>query len=224
MKKIIIILTVIIAGLVAIQLTGCTSIDKQVFKARQVFDKYPNEAAKYCGDKFPVADSTISTTTDTVKGKLTDYSPVILNLSSGLDSAKNIINQKQTNITDQAGQLAFSNGQLAKATLIIAEISARLNKLQAKYKPCGVDTIKSTYTKLRANTAKIDALTFQLIQASADKEKSQKDLEVKMAQSAYRLLIIIILSGVIGIYCAWKVYRFFTGGAVSGLIGGVFKG
>ena len=219
MKKIIAISTRILTCLLIIYLTGCSSANKQIFKARQVFDKYPGAAATYCGDKFPVADSVIRSTTDTVKGKSQDYGPVILSLSTGLDSAKNIIGQKQTNISSLAGQLAFSNGQLAKANAIIVEISASFNDLRAKYKPCGVDTIKSTSVVIRSNTAKIDELTVQLLQANTDKEKLQNTLATKTSESSHRFLMIVALWIIIGGYCTWKVYRFFTGGAVTGFIG-----
>lgn len=37
-------------------LTGCVSVDKQILKARKVFDQYPNEAAKYCGESFKIKE------------------------------------------------------------------------------------------------------------------------------------------------------------------------
>lgn len=37
-------------------LTGCVSVDKQILKARKIFDQYPNEAAKYCGESFKIKE------------------------------------------------------------------------------------------------------------------------------------------------------------------------
>src|ERR1700731_483043 len=112
-------LFLLIIGTVA----GCSSVNRKVFKARQIFDEYPNEAAKYCGDKFPVADSIITTRSDTTKGKEVNYKPALMNLELLLDSAKEILNQKQYKITDLAEQLNFTKGQLSKANTLINNLS-----------------------------------------------------------------------------------------------------
>ena len=196
---------------------GCSSIDQQVFKARQTFDKYPNEAAKYCGDKFPVADSTISVKIDTVKGKTIDYTPALANLQTMLDSAKTVLYQKQSNLTGMAGQLSFTKTQLGKADVLINNLTAQIASLKSSYKPCQVDTIRSTYTKIRSNIAKIMALTAQIVADDQDKQKSQNALQDEKTTAAHRLYLIIGLCLLITTYFGIKVYKFFIGGAIAGI-------
>ncbi|MFI5138214.1 MAG: hypothetical protein ACHQIM_10330 [Sphingobacteriales bacterium] len=200
--------------LLAFSLAGCASIDRQVFKARQIFDKYPNEAAKYCGDKFPVADSTVSIKTDTIKGKAIDYTPALNSLQMLLDSAKGIAAQKQSKVTGLAGQLSFANTQLSNANRIINSLSVQICTIKAGYKPCGVDTIRSAYTTIRSNTAKITALTDQIVQDGQDKAKMQNNLQYETTTAAHRLYWIIGLSLLIASYFAVKIYTFFSGGAI----------
>lgn len=193
---------------------GCSSVNREVFKARQIFDKYPNEAAKYCGDKFPVADSTITVKSDTVKGKEVNYKPELTSLELLLDSAKEILDQKQYKITDLAEQLSFTRGQLNKANSLINNLSVQLSSIKANYKPCAVDTIKNTITKIRTNTAKILALTAQTVEDSQDKEKLQKALHDEDARSLHRLYWIIGLCLLIAAYFGIKIYGFFSGGGI----------
>jgi DNA repair ATPase RecN len=199
-------LFLLIIGTVA----GCSSVKREVFKARQIFDKYPNEAAKYCGDKFPVADSTISVKSDTAKGKEVNYKPAFTNLELLLDSAKEILDQKQYKITDLAQQLNFTKGQLSKAN----NLSVQLSNIKANYKPCGVDTIKNTITKIRANAAKILTLTAQTVQDGQDKEKLQKALQDENTKSLRRLYWVIGLCLLIAAYFGIKIYGFFSGGGI----------
>jgi hypothetical protein len=212
MKKYLLLLVVCI-------ITGCSSVDRQVFKARQIFDKYPNEAAKYCGDKFPVADSTISVKSDTARGKEVNYKPALTNLEMLLDSAKEIVDQKQYKITDLVGQLNFTKGQLNKANNFINSLSVQLSGIKAIYNPCGVDTIKTTFTKIRTNTAKVIALTTQIADDGQDKEKLQKALQDENTKSIHRLYWIIALCLLIAIYLGAKIYGFFSGG---GIVSSVF--
>ena len=207
MKKIIILFTVIV-------LAACSSADKQVFKARQIFDKYPNEAAKYCGDKFPVTDSVISIKTDTSKGKTIDYRPALINLETLLDSAKTILDQKQNTLTDVSGQLSYTKSQLNEAYNLINNLTRQIDSLKANYKPCGVDTIKSTYTELRSNTAKIIALTTQIAADEQEKKTFQETLQGEKIKSAHRLYLLIGLCLLITVYFMIKVYRFFSGGQI----------
>jgi hypothetical protein len=197
---------------------GCTSADKQIFKARQIFDKYPNEAAKYCGEKFPVADSTISIKIDTVRGKTIDYAPVIAGIETLLDSAKETVNRKQSTVTDLSGQLSFTKIQLSKANNLINNLVAQINDVKTNYKPCGIDTIKSTYIKTRANTAKILALTAQVVQRSQDQEKLQNALKVETKSSTHRLYWIIGLFLLIVAYWGFKAYKLLAGGAIAGKV------
>jgi hypothetical protein len=203
-------LFLLIMGTVA----GCSSVNREVFKARQIFDKYPNEAAKYCGDKFPVSDSTITVKSDTVKGKEVNYKPELTNLELLLDSAKEILDQKQYKITDLAEQLSFTRRQLNKANSFINSLSVQLSSIKANYKPCGVDTIKNTITKIRANTAKILTLTAQTVQDGQDKEKLQKALQDENTKSLHRLYWIIGLCLLIAAYFGIKIYGFFSGGGI----------
>jgi hypothetical protein len=198
---------------------GCSSVNRKVFRARQIFDKYPNEGAKYCGDRFPVADSTISVKSDTIKGEEVNYKPALMNLELLLDSAKEILSQKQYKITDLAGQLSFTRGLLSKANSLVSNLSVQLGNIKANYKPCGIDTIKSTITKVRANTAKILTLTAQTIQDGQDKEKLQKALQDENAKSLHRLYWIIGLCLLIAAYFGIKIYGFFSGG---GIVSSVF--
>ena len=200
-------------------IAGCSSVNQQVFKARQTFDKYPNEAAKYCGDKFPVTDSTISTTIDTIKGKEVNYKPVLVNLEILLDSAKEIVNQKQFKIADLGGQLNFSKVQLSKANELINSLSYQISSIKANYKPCGVDTIKSTFTKIRTNTAKVIALTTQIAEEGEEKEKLQKALQDENTKSLHRLYWIAGLCLLITAYLGIKIYKLFSGG---GIISSIF--
>jgi hypothetical protein len=195
-------------------IAGCSSVNQQVFKARQIFDKYPNEAAKYCGDKFPVTDSIISAKTDTIKGKEVNYKPALVNLELLLDSAKEIVNQKQNKITDLAGQLNFSKVQLSKANSLINSLSEQISSIKASYKPCEVDTIKSTFTKIRTNTAKVIALTTQIAEEGEEKEKLQKTLQDENTKSLHRLYWIIGLCLLIVAQFAIKIYGFFSGGGI----------
>jgi hypothetical protein len=198
---------------------GCSSVNRKVFKARQIFDEYPNEAAKYCGDNFPVSDSTINIKSDTIKGKEVNYKPALMNLELLLDSAKEILDQKQYKITDLAQQLNFTKVQLSKANNLINNLSVQLGNIKANYKPCGVDTIKNTITKIRANTAKILTLTAQTVQDGLDKEKLQKALQDESTKSLHRLYWIIGLCLLIATYFGIKIYGFFSGG---GIVGSVF--
>jgi len=204
--------------LLAISLASCASVDRQVFKARQIFDKYPNEAAKYCGDKFPVADSIVSIKNDTIKGKVVDYTPALNSMQLLLDSAKGIVAQKQNKINGLAGQLSFANAQLNNANRIINNLSAQISAIKAGYKPCGVDTIKSTYTTIRSNTAKITALTDQIVQNGQDKSKMLITLRDETTTAAHRLYWIIGLCLLIASYFAVKIYKFFSGGAIVGAL------
>jgi hypothetical protein len=195
---------------------GCGSAEKQVFRARQIFDKYPVEAAKYCGDKFPVTDSIIRIKADTLKGKMIDYRPQIESLTSGLDSANQLLALKQSSLAGTTRQLALSKA-------LIDKLSARLQALQRSYQPCVADTIKSTIVKIRNNTAKIDALTLQLMQSSAENGKLVADMGNKTAIARRRLWTIIGLYTLIAGYLGWKVYRFFCGGAVAGMLSKFFR-
>ncbi|HEY4326152.1 MAG TPA: hypothetical protein VGN20_19350 [Mucilaginibacter sp.] len=207
MKKILLSLTVCIAA-------GCSSADKEVFKARQIFDKYPNEAAKYCGDKFPVADSTISTKTDTIKGAVINYRPALVDLELLLDSAKDVLNQKQEKLTDLNGQFNFAKMQLGKANDLINILSGQIDGIQTSYKPCGVDTIKNTVIKTRDNTARISALTTQIMMDGRDKENMQNTLKNESTKSSHRLYWIIGLTIFVIVYFGIKVYKFLTGGTI----------
>jgi len=218
MKKIYLILLMLASAILALLLTGCSSANKEVFKARQIFDKYPNEAAKYCGDKFPVADSTVSIKSDTIRGKTIDYSPAITSFKLLLDSAKEITDEKQSKVTDLAGQLSFSRLQLSKANDIIDKLSLQIKSIKLTYKPCETDTITNTYTKTRANTAKILALTEQITTDSQDKEKLQKILRDETAKSNCRLYWIVILCLIITAYFGVKLYKLFGSGAFLGTI------
>jgi hypothetical protein len=200
-------------------LAGCASADRQVFKARQTFDKYPNEAAKYCGDRFPVADSILTFNIDSSKGKTIDYTPALINLETMLDSAKTILNQKQTALTDLNSQLTFNKVQLEKANKLVDNLTITISSLKAGYKPCGVDTVKSTYTKLRTNTAKVMALTAQILEDGKNKQNLENSLQSEESRSAHRLYFLIGIVLLMVIYLAFKVYKFFTGG---GLISGIF--
>ncbi len=210
MKKII---SLIMIGAIS----GCVSVEKQVFKARQIFDKYPNEAAKYCGDTFPVADSTVSVKVDTGKSKTIDYTPALINLETMLDSAKKILDEKQGNLTSANSQLSFTNTQLEKAHTLISNLTIQIACLRSSYKPCGVDTIKSTYTKIRSNTAKIMALTAEIVAQDQEKEKFQNTLEVEEAESAHRLYLLIGLCLLIAAYLGMKVFGLFSGGGIVGI-------
>jgi len=198
-------------------ISGCASVDKQVFKARQIFDKYPNEAAKYCGDTFPVADSTVSVKVDTGKSKTIDYTPALINLETMLDSAKKILDEKQGNLTSANSQLSFTNTQLEKAHTLISNLTIQIAGLRSSYKPCGVDTIKSTYTKIRSNTAKIMALTAEIVAQDQEKEKFQNTLQVEEAESAHRLYLLIGLCLLIAAYLGVKIYGLFSGGGIVGI-------
>jgi len=200
-------------------ITGCSSVNRQIFRARQVFDKYPNEAAKYCGDKFPVADSTISIKSDTVKGTEVDYRPALVNLETLLDSAKQVLDQKQDKLTGLALQLSFAKAQLIKANGFITNLSEQINSIKAGYKPCGVDTIKNTFTKIRANTAKIEALTGQLVLDGQEKQKLQKVLQLENTASLHRLYWIVGLCLLIAVYLGINIYKFISGGTI---ISGIF--
>jgi hypothetical protein len=213
MKKRLLILT-------ACLFTGCSSVDKQIFKARQIFDKYPNEAAKYCGDTFPVADSILSIRVDSSKGKIIDYTPALISLENMLDSADAILSQKQTALTDLTGQLMFTKSQLSNAGKVVTDLTITINNLKTSYKPCGVDTIKSTYTEIRVNTAKVMALTAQVVNDGKDKQNLQNTLQTEKTQSAHRLYFLIGLFLLIAVYLAFKVYKFFVGG---GLISGILR-
>jgi hypothetical protein len=208
----------LITAVAVLFLTGCASMDKQVFKARQIFDRYPNEAAKYCGDKFPVADSIVSLKHDTIRGKVIDYTPAINGFNLLLDSAKEITDLKQSKVTDLAGQLSFSKLQLSKANSLISDLSTQLKRFKAAYKPCETDTITNTYTKTRENTAKVFALTAQIAEDSQDKQKLQKVLQSETARSARRFYWIIVLCLIITAYFGIKAYRLFGGGAFLGTI------
>ncbi|HEY2583052.1 MAG TPA: hypothetical protein VGI43_14660 [Mucilaginibacter sp.] len=207
MKKILLLL-------IASIITGCSSVDRQVFKARQIFDKYPNEAAKYCGDKFPPADSTVSIKTDTIKGVEINYRSAFVGLELLLDSAKEVLSQKQNKLTDLGGQLSFARMQLGKANSLISNLTAQVNSIQANYKPCWVDTIKNTFIKTRANTAKIIALTNQVTKDSQDKGNLQSKLNDENAKSLHRLYWIIGLCLFIAVYFGVKAYKFLTGGTI----------
>jgi hypothetical protein len=207
MKKILLLL-------IASIITGCSSVDRQVFKARQVFDKYPNEAAKYCGDKFPPADSTVSIKIDTIKGVEINYRPALVSLELLLDSAKEVLSQKQAKLTNLDGQLNFARMQLGKANSLINNLLAQINSIQANYNPCGVDTIKDIFIKTRINTAKIIALTNQVAKDGQDKEKLQNTLTIENIKSLHRLYWIIGLCLFIVVYFGVKIYKFLTGGAI----------
>lgn len=193
---------------------GCASADKQIFKARQTFDKYPNEAAKYCGDTFPVADSTISVKIDTGKGKIIDYTPALVNLETMLDSARAVLNQKQGSLTSASGQLSFTKTQLGRANSLIDNLTQQISSLKSGYKPCAMDTIKSTYIKIRSNTAKIMALTAEIVAQDQDKTKALKSLNTAEEKSMHRLLLLIGLCLLIAGYFGVKIYGFFSGGGI----------
>ncbi len=212
MKKIPLILTICLFA-------ACASVERQVFKARQIFDKYPNEAAKYCGDKFPAADSILTIRVDSSKGKIIDYTPVLVSLENMLDSVNAILSQKQTALTDLTGQLTFTKAQLSNAGKLIGDLTVGINNLKTSYKPCGVDTVKSTYTEIRVNTAKVMALTAQVIVDGKDKQKLQTTLQTEQTQSAHRLYFLIGIILLIVVYLAYNVYKFFVGGGViSGIL------
>lgn len=205
-------------------LLGCSSVDKQIFKATQTFDKYPNEAAIYCGNKFPVADSLVNERIDTIKGKEIDLRPALVNLEQLVDSAKSVIDEKQGKITDMAGQLSFAQSQLGKEKVIIIKLISKIDSLKSSAKPCGVDTIKNTVEKIRANTAKIMALTAQTVQDGQDKEKLQQQLTDAEAIALHRLYWLIGIGLVIAAYFGIKIYSFFSGGAIVNVVSTVENG
>jgi hypothetical protein len=212
MKKLLLILA-------ACLFAGCSSVDRQVFKARQIFDKYPNEAAKYCGDKFPANDSILTIRIDSSKGKIIDYTPALISLERMLDSANAILSQKQTTLTDLTGQLTFTKAKLTNAGKLIDDLTINVNNLKTSYKPCGVDTIKSASTEIRTNTAKVMALTAQIVDDDKGKQNLQNALQTEQTKSAHRLYFLIGIILVIAIYLAYKIYKFFVGGVlISGIM------
>ena len=112
----------------------------------------------------------------------------------------------------------FTKSQLSNAGKLVTDLTINLNSLKASYKPCAVDTIKNTYTEIRTNTAKVMALTAQIVDDGKSKETLENALQTEKAQSAHRLYFLIGLVLLIAVYLAYKVYQFFVGG---GLVGGI---
>ena len=100
------------------------------------------------------------------------------------------------------------------------DLTVKILRLKASYRPCGVDTVKKDYTEIRINTAKVMALTAQLVSDGKTKENLQKSLQTAKSQSAHRLYFLIGLILVIVIYLVFRIYEFFAGGGlISGLLG-----
>lgn len=193
MKKIALLLLLIIAFIIFLIVSGCNTYQKRLNQFNTFADQNKPALAAKCTEYFPVTEHQGAVSIDSIhKANNTNYQSTIDSLKNDADLWK----QKAQKDTAKSNPCApMAKGYLST----INSLTAKIDVLQNKYRPCKSDTIFKTQTVYQVDNAALAVVNNSLKVATDSIVIYKERLKVSESKASGRLKWIFILGGIIAV-------------------------